>query len=379
MVVLRNATAFELPRSACRWTWAPAGVPGAPPLLGAVQPHRFVSSAGAHHSTPCKSGCVIHDVPLRPGHGYLFRTTHHAWCCPGLHSCCDLQPGCPRPRCTAVSCARTTTAIARRRRRGEGRGAAAPERARGNAASLADVIDVHSSDARCRGTVHAALQRLWLPGQPDLLAFAARSCPGFVLFPGALSARAQLALAHATLSQHVEPPAATNHAARFGALAGLCAAAEQGCVLEATPPVEAADAQQTSAQGRARRACGNATRRSADPHSSGRCCADGMSAAQQQASACAADEGGSCMRACQGERGAAGGSALAARIGARVPSEAAEPPDSRNARWRWVCMQPHHRDKRGQPRSDVITARHLRRKLRWATLGPPYGALRTPA
>jgi hypothetical protein len=39
----------------------------------------------------------------------------------------------------------------------------------------------------------------------------------------------------------------------------------------------------------------------------------------------------------------------------------------------WVGKEPRHLDRRGGVRPGVTTARHVLRKLRWATLGPPYG------
>jgi hypothetical protein len=39
----------------------------------------------------------------------------------------------------------------------------------------------------------------------------------------------------------------------------------------------------------------------------------------------------------------------------------------------WVGMEARHLDRRGDVRPGVVTARHMLQKLRWATLGPPYG------
>jgi hypothetical protein len=42
--------------------------------------------------------------------------------------------------------------------------------------------------------------------------------------------------------------------------------------------------------------------------------------------------------------------------------------------WQWALLQPEDLDKTGQPRPDLATASRLTQKLRWASIGPRYGA-----
>lgn len=63
-------------------------------------------------------------------------------------------------------------------------------------------------------------------------AYRLQSCPGCIVFPGWLTVEAQLRLAADALCYCPEPPARTNHSARYGELKGLWRASQADKVLE---------------------------------------------------------------------------------------------------------------------------------------------------
>lgn len=64
----------------------------------------------------------------------------------------------------------------------------------------------------------------------------------------------------------------------------------------------------------------------------------------------------------------------------KVLQKSSDASDTRDSgEWEWVSTCEHHLNKKGEPRPGVVTARRLWEGLRWATLGPPYGAPPTVA
>lgn len=107
---------------------------------------------------------------------------------------------------------------------------------------LSDVVDVLGRVPACQGSTDA-LQLLSLPGHIPMPsaaegmfqgthAYSLHSCPGCIVFPGWLTAEAQLRLAADAFCCFPEPPARTNHNAQYGGLKGLWHAAQADKVLE---------------------------------------------------------------------------------------------------------------------------------------------------
>lgn len=212
--------------------------------------------------------------------------------------------------------------------------------------SAADSAQHSSQQQRAPGTADTASVPPPCSPCPAAIshAFRVRGCPGCVIFPAALPPEVQLRLSAAALESFPAAPARTNHTPSYGELHGLWQAARGNAVLEHASDHTLSETKRARTAGAAaaeRSGASTGARGGGYGPGSSTCapdrvkghCADGVMAGVAPATA--------------------GGD-----FGSGV----------------WAPCEPRHLDRRGVSRPGVVTARRLLQKLRWASLGPPYGA-----